>query len=434
MAAGQKIHEFVETLTPQLIAWRRDFHKYPESGWTEFRTASLAARKLMQLGFTVVMGRDAVVAEDRMGLPPAEELARHELRAVSQGGDEELIKMMHGGFTAFWADMVCGSGQGPTIAIRFDMDANDCSESTAAEHLPTAAGFVSENPVVMHACAHDGHTAIGLGVAEVIAKFKDDLNGTVRLMFQPAEEGVRGAYPMVTKGVTKGVDVVLGIHIGVSAKTLSSLVCGISGFLATTKMDVDFTGKSAHAGSHPHEGKNALMAACAAATNLHGIARHGGGDTRITVGKLIAGQGRNVVPPNARLETRGETTEINEFMESEALRIIKGAAEMWGCTYAVTKMGAAASAPSDPEVAAMLAETGREMGCYDTIVLDETLAGSDDFTYMLEAVQKAGGKGTYALLGSPLKAPHHNDRFDFEETVLSRGVELVSRMIWKVLG
>jgi aminobenzoyl-glutamate utilization protein A len=436
MTNEQKIHAMIEELRPKMTAWRRDFHKYPESGWTEFRTTAVIAKHLMNLGCAVTMGKKAVSGPDRMGVPSDDVLEAQLERAVAQGADKSLVEEMRGGYTGLWTDLVCGSGKGKTIAIRFDIDANDCAECTEPGHFPADNGFASVNPVVMHACGHDGHAAIGLVVAEIVARYKNDINGTVRLMFQPAEEGVRGAYPMVRAGAVDGVDVVLGLHIGVGAKTLGTFVCGCEGFLATTKMDVEITGLSAHAGGSPEQGRNELLAACAASTNLHAISRHSGGTTRITVGKLIAGQGRNVIPPNATLvmETRGETTELNEYMEAEANRIIRAAAEMWGCTHVVRKMGAAANAASDAEIAGILESVAKEMGVYDKIVFKDVCSGSDDFTYMLDAVQKAGGKGSYCLVGSPLKAGHHNDKFDYDEEVIPRGAEITARAIWKILA
>ena len=436
MTNEQKIHAMIEDLAPSMTAWRRDFHRYPETGWTEFRTAAVIARHLMNRGYAVTMGREAASALDRMGVPSEQELNAHRERAIAQGADKALVEEMRGGYTGLWADMVCGAGTGKTIGIRFDIDANDCAECMDPGHFPADSGFASVNPVVMHSCCHDGHAAIGMAVAEVVAKYRDDLDGTVRLIFQPGEEGARGAYPMVRAGAVKGVDVLLGLHFGVQADSLETFVCGTDGFMATTKMDVEITGLAAHSGGVPEQGKNAILAACAAASNLHAISRHSGGTTRITVGKITAGQGRNVIPPNASLvmETRGETTALNEYMEGEALRIVKAAAEMWDCTHSVTRMGAAATAASDPEIARILESAAEEMGVFSTIIFTADAGGTDDFTTMLDAVQRAGGKGSYCQVGTPMTAWHHNDKFDWDERALPRGAEIVARTIWKVLG
>lgn len=426
----------VTTLTPEMITRRRDFHKYAESGWTEFRTASLAARRLIELGYDVTLGKDALSGPDRMGVPDEDVLEQHKQRALAQGGDAELIEKMSGAFTAFWGDMVCGTGTGPTIAIRFDMDANDCSESRDQKHRPTRDGFASVNPGVMHACAHDGHTAVGLAVAEIVARHKDTLNGRVRLLFQPAEEGVRGAYPMVKAGAVKGVDLVLGLHIADFADTLDTFVCGAVRFLATTKLDAVFHGKSAQGGSRPEQGRNALLAATTATNNLYAISRHSGGPTRVCVGKITAGEGRNVVAPYARmvLETRGETSELNKYMESEARRVIAASAAMWGCTHEVITMGAAESAVSDQWTIDFLEEVAREMGVHGTIKREGRCLGSEDFTFMLKEVQDNGGRGSYCLVGSPLVSSHHSATMDWDEESMPRSAELLCRAVWKYLG
>lgn len=436
MSDMSKIHAMIKELTPKIIEWRRDFHKYAESGWTEFRTASLLARKMLDLGFKVTAGKAAFSDPDRMGLPPEGALDVHAQRAIAQGGDAELIESMRGGYTGLWADMVCGTGKGPAVALRFDIDAVDCAESMESCHEPASKGYASINQGAMHACGHDGHAAMGLAVAEVVAKYKDALNGTVRLIFQPAEEGVRGALPMVKAGAVKDIDVVLGIHIGMTADTIGTFIGGCYGFAATTKMDVEFFGVGSTSGSAPEKGKNALLAANAAATNLHCIPRHSEGNTRVSVGVLNAGLGRNVVPPYAKLmmETRGDTIAINTFMENEAKRIIKGAALMWDCTYSIKHMGSAASASSDSEIAALLVQAAQEMGVFDNLVQERIAAFSEDYCYMMDEVQKAGGKATYCIIGTPLKAGHHNTRFDFDEECLPRGAEILCRAIWKLLG
>jgi aminobenzoyl-glutamate utilization protein A len=289
----------------RLVELRRDFHKYPESAWTEFRTAALVAKELTELGYELTLGEQATKKEYMMGVPDERVLADHQERAVRQGADSEFVTRMTGGHTGLWADLKCG--EGPTIALRFDMDANDIMESQDSNHGPCAQGFASCNKGVMHACGHDGHTAVGLVVAELLAKHKSDLRGTIRLIFQPAEEGVRGARAMVAAGAVNNVDFIIGFHLGFQAERTGVLVAGTKDFLATSKLNVWYEGAPAHAGAYPEKGKNAMLAACSAVLNLHAISRHSGGATRITVGTLNAGQGRNVIPPNAffELETRG---------------------------------------------------------------------------------------------------------------------------------
>lgn len=430
------IHKKVQDLAPYIIKMRRDLHKYPEAAWTEFRTASIVAARLQELGYKLTMGKDAVSKKDMMGVPSADALKKHQERAIAQGADPKLVALMDGGLTGLWADMDCGGGPGPKFALRFDLDSNDAVECEEPTHRPFKEGFVSVNKGAMHACGHDGHVAIALAVAEILAGMKDTLKGSIRLIFQSAEEGVRGAGPMVAAGCVDGVDLIVGTHIGFQAASKGEIVCGTKGFLATTKWDVRIHGKSAHAGASPQDGKNALLAACAATTNLHAIARHGDGATRITVGRLEGGQGRNVIPPNAfmALETRGVTSDLDEYMTTEAARIIKAAVEMWGCTYEVEVMGGTKSGESSPEMAAKVKEIAKTMPVFTNIMEMKDFGASEDYSHMMTVVQQHGGQGTYIQVGTNRTAGHHNDHFDFEEDDLMPAAEVLVRLVQAYLG
>ncbi|WP_272699474.1 amidohydrolase [Desulfovibrio sp. Fe33] len=415
----------------RLVARRRDLHRYPETAWTEFRTASLVAGALAAAGYEVRLGGEAVRRESMLGVPPAGELEAHMERAAGQGGDPSLIGRMAGGLTGVVGELKCG--EGPVVALRFDMDANDMDEARDDAHRPHREGFGSVNPGAMHACGHDGHVAIGLGVAEVLAAIRDRLKGTVRLIFQPGEEGVRGAGPMVDAGALDGVDYLLGGHIGFQARKTGQLVCGTDKFLATTKFDVHFTGVPAHAGAAPEQGRNALLTAACAALNLHAIPRHGQGGSRITVGILNAGQGRNIIPPNALLkaESRGETTEINDYVYSCARDVVAGAARMYGVDYSITEAGRSVSGGSDPGLAARVRRIAEGMPFFrpSWIVDSVDLRGSEDFAVMLAEVRRQGGAGTYVMIGSDLASGHHSFHFDFDERSLVPGVELFVRCV-----
>lgn len=425
------IHKKIEALAPFIRLTRRDLHKHPEAAWTEFRTASIVAKRLQELGYTLTMGKDAVSKKDMMGVPSPEALKKHQERAIAQGADPKLVELMDGGLTGMWADLQCGGGPGPKFALRFDLDSNDAVECELPDHKPFKEGFASVNRGAMHACGHDGHVAVGLAVAEILAGMQDQLTGSIRLIFQPAEEGVRGAGPMVAAGCCKDVDLIVGAHIGFQAAKKGDIVCGARGFLATTKWDVRITGKSAHAGAAPQEGRNALLAACAATTNLHAIARHGDGTTRITVGRLEGGQGRNVIPPNAfmALETRGMTSDLDDYMTTEAARIIKAAVEMWNCTYEIEVMGGTKSGESSPEMIAKVKELAEIMPAFTNIMEEKDFGASEDYSHMMTVVQRNGGLGTYIQAGTNRTAGHHNDYFDFEEDDLLPMAEILVRVV-----
>ncbi|EOA4705004.1 p-aminobenzoyl-glutamate hydrolase subunit AbgA, partial [Escherichia coli] len=191
-------------------------------------------------------------------------------------------------------------------AFRVDMDALDLSEEQDVSHRPYRDGFASCNAGMMHACGHDGHTAIGLGLAHTLKQFESGLHGVIKLIFQPAEEGTRGARAMVDAGVVDDVDYFTAVHIGTGVPA-GTVVCGSDNFMATTKFDAHFTGTAAHAGAKPEDGHNALLAAAQATLALHAIAPHSEGASRVNVGVMQAGSGRNVVPASAllKVETRG---------------------------------------------------------------------------------------------------------------------------------
>lgn len=425
----------VKELEPEIIKCRRDLHKHPEAGWTEFRTSALAQKKMKELGYILTTGKDAVSKNEMMGVPSDNELKKHQERAIAQGADSETVNAMTGGLTGFWADMKF-SGDGPRFAFRFDMDSNDVTESTDPTHRPKKEGFASANNGAMHACGHDAHVSVGLAVAQIIAGMKDKLKGSVRFIFQPAEEGLRGAGPMVAAGAVNGVDYIIGMHVGFQAAHKGELICGAGGFLASTKWDVRFKGLSAHAGAYPQEGKNALLAACVASLNLHAISRHSGGTTRINVGKLEAGEGRNVVPAEALIvmETRGVTSELNDYMVSESGRIIKAAAEMYGCEYSVEVTGGTKSGTSSPEMIKLVAEAAKEIPYYTNIVEFKDFGAGEDYAHMMSVVQENGGIGTYIQTGIERTAGHHNNKFDFDETGLAPAVELAVITALKILG
>ncbi len=423
------LSEQVQALAPQMQNWRRDLHQFAESGWLEFRTATRVADALHKLGYQLQLGREVINAEARMGLPDADTLKQQEARALQQGALAQWMPAFSGGFCGIVATLETGR-PGPVMGFRVDMDALDLNESQAADHLPQREGFASCNAGMMHACGHDGHTTIGLGLASVLMAMKSQLSGTIKLIFQPAEEGVRGAKAMVEAGVVDDVDLFTAIHLGTGVPA-GELVCGSDSFLATTKLDVHFTGVGAHAGGKPEEGRNALLAAAQATLGLHGLPQHSGGVARVNVGVLQAGTGRNVVADTAlmKVETRGVSNEVNDDIYQQALRIIAGAAAMYGVEYEVKLMGAARSCtPTQPWVD-FLHQQAEALGIFDSVVDRKAqAAGSEDATCMMERVKQRGGQATYAIFGCELAAGHHNAKFDFDESVMGKAVQMLATL------
>lgn len=427
MKLDQKIAALAEELKATTITRRRDLHRHPEAAWTEFRTASFAAKTLASLGYEVAVGNAVIAEAGMMGVPKAAVLEEHSKRAIAQGADPAWVNQMAGGKTGVVATLKFAK-PGPTVALRFDMDANDAIETEDAKHRPTKEGFSSINKGAMHACGHDGHTSVGLAVAQILMELKAELAGTVKLIFQPAEEGVRGARAMVEKGIVDDVDYMLGAHFGFKTKKTGHFACEVKGFLATSKYDAEFTGVPAHAGAAPETGKNALLAAACAAVNLHAISRHSEGTSRINVGILNAGSGRNVLPANAvlKLETRGATSNINQYMAKEAARVIQSAADMYDVKVNITEMGGAAGGNNTVELASRLTAVANRLGIFEEIVKDCDFGASEDFSYFMEKVQQNGGQAAYMMVGADLAAGHHDSYFDFDEKALDMATKMIA--------
>jgi aminobenzoyl-glutamate utilization protein A len=223
------------------------------------------------------------------------------------------------------------------------------------------------------------------------------------------------------------VDYLVGHHL-YSSWELGELAGGMGGYLATTKFDARLTGQPAHAAGEPHRGRNALLAAATAVLNLYAIPRHRHGVTRINVGRLAAGSGRNVIPAEAQLvlETRGATAELNDYMYERAKEILEAAAAMYGCALELTQMGSAASGSSDRTLADRIESIARQVGGF-AIREPEESGGSEDFTYMMARVQEQGGLATNVGIGANLGGwGHHTGRLDIDERALSKAAVLLS--------
>ena len=421
--------QIIEQKEPEWIRLRRDIHRHPETGWLEMRTSAIIHERLNSLGYTVLTGRDAVCETARMGVPDAQTLEKH-LKDVESAGDAPLDYLtddMRRGLTGVIGILDCGPG--PVVALRFDIDALPMTERSDMEHRPAREGFASMWPGMMHACGHDAHVTTGLGVAEVLSRLRSHLHGTLKLVFQPAEEGARGARAMAEAGHMDDVDFFIGNHVApTDSLDDGDVTAGTWGSLATSKLDVEFRGEAAHAGGYPEQGRNALLAAAAAALALHAIPRHSAGQSRVNVGTLHAGSGRNVVPDLARMqvEVRGETTQINEYMEQQARNICQGAAAMQGCTCAITLAGQAEGQHSDLPLIRRIGEVvARDLP--ELRLSSEQNSknwGSEDISILMNRVQMHGGLATYMRVMTPMPSAQHTVSFDMDEKVIGRSVSV----------
>lgn len=429
-----KIRELAQTYHQETIDYRRIIHRYAETGWLEMKTACLVADRLEQLGYDVLAGEEIMNKDDRMGVPSADILNLNYRRVQQEGVNSPYLEKVKDGMTAVAG--ILKNGTGPTVAIRFDIDALGLVEDKSYDHFPVQENFNSCHVGMMHACGHDGHTAIGLTTARIMMELKEHWHGTLKLIFQPAEEGVRGAKSICTSGFLDDVDYIFAAHI-LPRDGDYDLYFGMDESFATTKLDVTYHGVSTHAAESPQFGKNALLSAANCIINLHSIPRHADGQTRVNVGTIRAGTGRNVVPETAKLEieVRGVTSELNRYMELYARDIIQGCALMHDTVVEIKEMGKAYALECDED----LMQEIRQL-CLNSLSdlkvpekLLSPLGGSDDFSYMMTYVQAHGGKATYLKLLTEIKASPHNSLFDFDEEVLNKGPRIMASIAWYLL-
>lgn len=408
----------------EMVKMRREFHQIAEPGWLEFQTTVKIIGYLKSYGYDITYGK--AIHGERVGLPTEEEMKNYR-EGLSFDVEYDISEILEG-YTGVVANLDTGK-EGPTIAMRFDIDANGIEESYDEDHIPNKENFRSKNNFATHACGHDGHITIGLSVAKWLMNNKDELKGKFILIFQPAEEGVRGAKGMVEVGLLNGVDYLLSGHIGLGVES-GVLGLGTVGFLATSKLDVYFEGVPSHAGASPELGKNALLAAASCALNLHTLTQFSTGMSRLNVGILKAGTTRNIVPSNAmmQIETRGENEEVNEMLKEKVAHVLEGSAKTFDVKYKVVEVGSAAAySTPDMELVDFVNSYLKEKG-FNTDV-NRSLGASEDITYMMNEVENNGGKVLHFLFGTKLAAPHHNNKFDYEEETLEMAFNALANTI-----
>lgn len=404
----------------ELIRLRRHFHKYAEPAWMEFLTTAKIIEELKNYNLDLYYGKE-IYFNKRMGLPEKSilESYKNSISISNIDKKEEILDSYTGLIAVLDTKKI-----GPNIGFRFDIDANELCESNSLGHLPNILNFSSKNSFAMHACGHDAHMSIGIELAKILASNIKKLKGKIIFIFQPAEEGVRGAYSLMNNPIIDKLDYLAGMHIGMDVKS-GEVGVGSHGFLATKKIDIIFKGKASHAGASPEKGHNALLAASSAVLNFNSLAQHSMGEARINVGKLNAGSGRNIIANIAKIEMeiRGENDHIISYLYDGVNRIVEGSAISYDCSYEIEIKGQAPSLISyDEEFIKNLRNYYKEKSYK---LVDAQLKGSEDIAYLLNEVRKAGGKTVHFILGSNLKDSHHSEEFDINEKDMLRGVDLM---------
>jgi len=416
----------IDRLFPEAVNWRRQLHRNAQPSWLEFYATGLIAEKLTEWGYTVSLGKDVVDA-DKILMPPSSEKLEEQYKwALAAGIKEEFIAPAKKGLTGVVA-VLKGKLPGPTVGFRFDIDCNEVIEANSNDHRPAREGFMSEQRGYAHMCGHDVHTSIGLLLARYYSENLNTLNGTVKFIFQPSEEGLAGAAAMVPTGIVDDLDYLFSGHVGITLQEIGQISLNVTDIYAMSRFKVTYRGRPSHAALRPDEGKNALLGACSAVTNLYAIARHGDGASRINVGTLEAGTAWNVIPDQARfrLETRGISTEINQYMMQKANEVLKGAAVMYGLEMEIEPGASAPGGVNTPELIIMGTELAQQLPSVKEIIPFAGLNASEDISLMMERVQSQGGKAMFALFGTPVGGGHHNSAFDVDESVIGNAAKFL---------
>lgn len=418
------------TSRPQIdvVALRRRLHRRPELAFLEVMTAATVIELVSPFADDVRYGRAVVDLQQVAGLPDAQRRAEAVVRARQQlpRVDEGVLAELGTGATGVVAT-VRGSRPGPVTAIRFDMDALPVPESDDPSHRPAAEGFGSEAVGLMHACGHDGHVGIGIALAERLSH--RDFAGEVRLIFQPAEEGVRGAAAMIRRGVVADVDVMLGIHLGIGLPT-GTIACSVDGLLATEKVTARLTGVASHAALAPERGRSAALGVAAATLALHALAQNASAQTRVNVGVIRAGEATNVVPDSGeiRFELRSDDRQALRELRQRADRVLRGIADAHDLGVRVQTEGSATTVACDGALVSRVASAAaRQPGV--VVMRSSAMTASDDVSLFMAEVQRRGGLATFVIVGAGSPAPHHTSSFDIDEESLEIALRMLEALV-----
>jgi amidohydrolase len=377
-------------VAPAVVETRRDLHRHPELGHQERRTAEIAAARCRELGFAV---RERV------------------------------------GGTGVVADIE-GSGPGPTVMYRADMDALPVDE--ADDGRPVR----SESPGLMHACGHDGHVAIALGVAAVMAGLRRGWRGRLRLCFQPAEEGAAGAVPMIEDGALDGVGRALGLHLWTPLDTGRVAVTGGSLFGSADEFRLVVRGTGGHGGL-PHLSVDPVVAAAHVVVALQTlVAREVAPDRPavVSVGMVHGGRAHNVIAEEVELHgtVRAPDQPLREGLMRRVEEVARGVA---GALRARTDFEVVAGCPpvvNDPDSAEAVRWAAVEAVGAANVEQARPITVGDDMACFLERVP-----GCYFLVGAgdpavAVRPPHHHSHFDIDERALPVGVSTATRalLLW----
>ncbi|KAB7530832.1 amidohydrolase [Flagellimonas olearia] len=400
-AQDAKLEKDYQAIESKVIEWRRDIHQNPELSNREFKTAEKIAAHLKSLGIEVQTG-------------------------VAHTGVVGLLK---------------GKKPGKVVALRADIDALPVTERNDLPFKSTVKSeFLGTEVGVMHACGHDTHTAILMGVAEVLSKNKDKIKGTVKFIFQPAEEGAPpgeegGAKLMVKEGVLQNpdVDAIFGLHIN-SQTPINTIKYKPGGALASAqRFVINVKGKQTH-GSQPWAGIDPIMISAKIIDGLQTIISRETNLTNeaavISVGKITSGVRFNIIPESAEMigTIRTLDYDMQKHINTRMEEMVPAIAKAYGAEATIEITTSTAITFNDLDLTAQMAPTLEKVAGKENVTIHKAITGAEDFSYFQEKVP-----GMFFLLGGMTPGttesfPHHTPDFKIDDSGLLLGVKTMTQL------
>lgn len=378
-------HTLVDEYLPALIALRRQLHRYPELAFQERQTAEIVTSTLLEAGLET---KTAIATTGIIGI-------------IRSDGEH-------------------------TVAIRADMDALPIQEKTNAPYASTTAN-------IMHACGHDGHVAVALGAALVLAKLRDQLPGTVKFIFQPAEEGPGGAKLMIDQGALQSppVTAMFGFHLTNALTTGQIGITYGQTCAATDEIKLTIIGKGGH-GAHPHQAVDAIVVAAQVISALQTIASREINPLDavvITIGSITGGYANNVIADRVDLwgTVRTLSESVRASIPAKIERIVAGTTAASDATYTITYNQGYPSLVTDKTITTLVEQSAARIVGVNNITMFPPSMGGEDFAYFAQAVPS-----TFFRLGSGGPAypyPGHHPQFDFDEAAIGIGVRILVQSV-----
>lgn len=385
-----KIRKLVEKYEDQIITWRREFHENPELSGEEIRTSERVCEELKKVNI--------------------------EVKRIGKTGVLGILE---------------GNKPGKTVALRADMDALPVQE---ANNIP----YKSKSKGIMHACGHDGHTAMLLGAAKLLSQMRDKIKGRVKFIFQPAEENTQGASMMIKGGAIEGVDAILGIHLWADLAVGKVSVEAGPRMAASDRFKITIRGKGGH-GAMPHQGVDVIVAASAVVMNLQSIVSREIGPLEpavVTIGKFHGGERFNIMSEEVLMEgtTRCFNLQVRDKFPIMIERIIKETAKAYRAKGELEFILGPPPVINNFQISQIASQAVTKNFGEESVVKFEKVTAGEDFAFFAQEVPSV-----FAFVGARNEKkganyPHHHRKFNIDEDALVIGTSLYSQFVLDFLG